>query len=272
MGGSTTTTTTTTEFGSLDGRIAPAAELSIPATDEGLLRGDGVFEVMRVYRGTPFALDEHLDRMERSAANLRLPAVPRAELEAEIPALLAARGDDADRLLRILLTRGGRRLLLTEPAPVYEHGISAGFVTYSPPRILDGVKSLSYGGNMLATRIARERGFEEAVLVTPHGRVLEGPTMSLFWAGPDGVLCTPPLDEHILASITRGRVMRLVEVTECVCTKEDILGASEAFFASTNREVQAIGRVEDHTMELGSRTREAADAFRAHIDEELRSS
>ena len=79
------------ELGCLDGVIAPAAETQIPATDEGLLRGDGVFEVVRVYEGHPFALGEHLDRIERSAANLRLPYdVPRAELEADSRELLAA--------------------------------------------------------------------------------------------------------------------------------------------------------------------------------------
>lgn len=261
--------TTTAELGSLDGRIAPAAELSIPATDEGLLRGDGAFEVLRVYRGKPFALGAHLDRLERSAASLRLEGVPRTELEAEIPALLDARGGAEDRLLRVVLTRGGHRLLLTEPAPAYEDGIGIGFVTYSPSRVLTGVKSLSYGGNMLATRLARERGFDEALLVTPHGRVLEGPTMSIFWVGDDGRLCTPPLDEQILASITRDRLLRVVEVTERVCTQDDILSAHEAFFASTNREVQSIGRVEGHHMEHGPRTREAALALRAHVDAEL---
>ena len=51
------TATRTAELGTLDGRTGPADELSIPVTDEGLLRGDGVFEVIRVYDGTPFALD-----------------------------------------------------------------------------------------------------------------------------------------------------------------------------------------------------------------------
>jgi branched-chain amino acid aminotransferase len=261
--------TTTAELGCLDGRIAPATELTIPATDAGLLRGDGVFEVLRVYRGKPFALADHLDRLERSAANLRLEDVPRSELEAEIPALLAARGAEQDRLLRIVLTRGGHRLLLTEAAPDYPPGISAGFVTYSPPRILDGVKSLSYGGNMLATRLAHERGFDEALFVTPHGRVLEGPTMSLFWAGPDGVLCTPPLEDHILASITRDRVLRVVDVVERPCPTDELLAASEAFFASTNREVQSIGRIEDHELSEGPRTRETAAALRVEIEREL---
>src|SRR3954463_9209160 len=104
----------TAELGSIDGRGAPAEELTIPVTDEGLLRGDGVFEVIRVYDGTAFALTDHLDRLERSGANLRLPVVFRAELEAEIPELLEARGGAAfDGVLRIVITRGGHRLLLT---------------------------------------------------------------------------------------------------------------------------------------------------------------
>ena len=264
--------TTTAELGSVDGRIAPADELTIPATDEGLLRGDGVFEVIRVYDGTPFALTEHLDRLERSGANLRLPEVFRTELEAEIPDLLEARGGGSfDGVLRVVVTRGGRRLLLTEPMVAKPPGVRLGFVTYAPTRVLDGVKSLSYGANMLTTRLAQERGFDEALLVTPHGRVLEAPTSTLFWVDRDGTLCTPPLDEHILASITRDRLMRLLDVQERSCPTEDLFAASEAFLASTIREVQSIGAVEDVEFEEGPRTREAAEAFRAQVLEELRS-
>jgi branched-subunit amino acid aminotransferase/4-amino-4-deoxychorismate lyase len=253
---------------SLDGAIAPAEETRIPATDEGLLRGDGVFEVVRVYDGHPFALDEHLDRIERSAANLRLGyPVPRQELESEAPILLEARGGrDFDGLLRIVLTRGGRRLLLTEPLPPSPERVRLGFVTYAPTRVLDGIKSLSYAGNMLATRLARERGFDEALLVTPHGRVLEAPTSSIFWAGRDGVLCTPPLEDHILASITRDHVMRLVEVREAPLTKEELLEAEGAFLCSTVREVQPVAALESREFTgVGERTREAAAALREHI-------
>src|SRR2546421_8998144 len=100
---------TAAELACLDGRVLPSAEASIPVTDEGLLRGDGAFEVIRVYDGYPFALADHLDRLERSAANLRLGYdVPRTELESEIPALLEARGGEAfDGMVRIVLTRGG---------------------------------------------------------------------------------------------------------------------------------------------------------------------
>jgi branched-chain amino acid aminotransferase len=262
--------TATAELGSIDGRIAPAAELTIPATDEGLLRGDGVFEVIRVYDGVAFALGAHLDRLERSAANLRLPDVFRDELEGEIPELLAARGGESfDGVLRVVVTRGGRRLLLTEPAAPKPAGVRLGVVTYAPTRVLNGIKSLSYAANMLCTRLAQERGFDEALLVTPHGRVLEAPTSTLFWVDRDGTLCTPPLDEHILASITRDGLTRLLDVEERACTLDDLFAGSEAFLASTIREVQSIGAVEDVEFEEGPRTREAARAFRAHVDEEL---
>ena len=102
--------------------------------------------------------------------------------------------------------------------------------------MLDGVKSLSYAANMLASRLARERGFDEALLVTPHGRVLEAPTSSIFWV-KDGEMLTPPLDDHILASITRAIVIEQRRRDEQPCTLEELLGADEAFLASTTREV-----------------------------------
>src|SRR6187200_2511482 len=104
-----------TELACLDGQIAPSEETYVPATDEGLLRGDGVFEVIRVYDGAPFALAEHLARIERSAANLRLELPPTELLHDETLRLLGERDEHFDGALRIVITRGGRRLLLTEP-------------------------------------------------------------------------------------------------------------------------------------------------------------
>ena len=258
--------TTTAELACLDGSIGPAEETAVPATDEGLLRGDGVFEVVRVYGGKPFSLSDHLDRLERSGANLRLSGIPRVELEADAEQLLQSRGGEGfDGLLRIVLTRGRRRLLLTEPLPPAPERARLAFVTYAPPRILDGVKSLSYAGNMLATRLAKERGFDDALLVTPHGRVLEAPTASLFWGDEEG-LWTPPLEDHILASITRDRVMGLVDVRERPLTTDELLQADEAFLASTTREVQPVAAVEERDFaEVGERPREAAAAVRDHI-------
>lgn len=258
------------ELASLDGRLAPAAETMIPVTEEGFIRGDGVFEVIRIYDGVPFALDEHLDRLERSATNLRLGWSPtKAEVEEDVASLLQARGgSEFDGCLRIVLTRGGRRLAITEPMPPMPEHVRLALVTYSPPRILDGVKSLSYAANMLAGRIAKERGFDEALFVTPHGRVLEAPTSSLFWVGEDGVLATPPLDEHILASITRAHLLRITGAQQRVCTQDELMRAEEAFLASTLREAQPVSVIEDYELEApGERTREARTALREWIRE-----
>lgn len=263
--------TTTAELASVDGSTMPAGEATIPATDEGLLRGDGVFEVIRVYYGRPFALADHLDRLERSAANLRLDEVPRSELESEIPALLEERGGaDFDGCLRIVLTRGGHRLLLTEPLPASPERVRLGVVEYAPTRVLDGIKSLSYGANMLCGRLARERGFDEALLVTPHGRVLEAPTASLFFVAGDGALCTPPLEDHILASITRDAVLGLTGAQERAITADELLGCREAFLASTTREVQPVAAIEGTQLEApGEHTLAAAAALREHIEAAL---
>jgi branched-chain amino acid aminotransferase len=262
--------TTTADLACVDGSAMPADEATIPATDEGLLRGDGAFELIRVYDGRPFALADHLERLDRSAANLRLAEVPRSELETEIPALLEARGGaEFNGCLRIVLTRGGHRLLLTEPAPNTPERIRLGVVEYAPTHVLDGIKSLSYGANMLCSRLARERGFDEALLVTPHGRLLEAPTSSLFWVDAEGTINTPPLSEHVLASITRDRVMSVADVTERPGTMDDLRSAREAFLASTTREVQSIAAVEDLELPDGERTRQVGAALRQRIEEEL---
>lgn len=258
----------TAHLACLDGVVLPAAEAMIPATDDGLLRGDGVFEVLRLYEGRPFALADHLARLERSAQNLRLPLDLDA-IHTDVAELLTAAGTGPEHgLLRIVVTRGGRRLLLTEELPDTPPAITLGTVTYAPPRVLDGVKSLSYGANMLASRIAREAGHGEALLVTPHGRVLEAPTSTLFWV-LDGVLETTPLQEHVLASITRARVIELTGARERARTLEEVKGAQEAFLASTTREVQPVVAIDDAELPHGPVTRDAAVRLHRRIRAEL---
>jgi branched-chain amino acid aminotransferase len=254
---------------SVDGLVTLASEAKIPATDPGLLRGDGAFEVIRVYDGQPFALERHLERLERSALNLRLPLDVEA-VRSDANRLLAHAGAGADHeLLRIVVTRGGRRLLLTEPLPETPERLRLASITYAPTRVLDGVKSLSYAANMLASRLARERGADEALLVTPHGRVLEAPTSSIFWVS-DGQLRTPPLSEHILASITRAIVLEVAETAERECTVEDLLAADEAFLASTTREVQPVAALDDHRFgDDASVTVQVAADVSARIQAEL---
>jgi branched-chain amino acid aminotransferase len=258
----------TTELASVDGTISPTDEATIPLRDDGLYRGDGVFEVIRLYGGEPFALRDHLNRLERCAAAIELP-VDRAAIERELEALLASFGG-GEAQLRILLTRGGRRVLLTEELP--ERGASARLVTvtYSPTVILTGVKSLSYGANMQATRIAQGRGADEAVLVRPDRIVLEAPTSSIFWVSPEGGLRTPAISSGILESITRAQIVRSLHVEEGEFVVDDLLGAPEAFLASTVREVQPIAAIDGRELEApGPRTAEAAEAFKRSLERAL---
>jgi branched-chain amino acid aminotransferase len=253
---------------SVDGTIGPAVEARIPATDEGLTRGDGAFEVVRLYGGRPFALEDHMARLATTCEGIRL-SYDEDALRAEIGSLLDAAGP-VERLLRVVLTRGGRRVLTIEPLPPRATAARVMTVTYAPNRVLDGLKTLSYAGNMLAGRLAREQGFDEALLVTPHGRVLEGPTWTFFWVA-DGRLYTPPLEDRILASITRRYVIEETGAEERPCTLDDARGADEAFIASSVREVTPIAAIDEVTFPTtpGRITQNAEERLSSRIAREL---
>ena len=252
----------------LDGIVMDAAQAQIPVTDEGLLRGDGVFEVVRLYDGRPFGLDEHLERMGRSAAAVRL-ALDLDAVRADVAAILAEAAP-ADGALRVLATRGGRRIALVEPLKELPDTIALATITYSPTRILDGVKSLSYAANMLASRLAREAGADEALLITPHGRVLEGPTTSFVYV-LGGRLHTPPLSDRILDSITRRVLFAVTDVQERVTTLDDLPALEEAFLASSLREVHPVHAIDGTPIDAapGPVTADVAERVREHIAAEL---
>ena len=252
----------------LDGDVMDVAQAQIPVTDEGLLRGDGVFEVVRLYGGRPYGLQEHLERMARSAATLRLPFdIDAVRDDAE---KLLEMSEPADGALRLLVTRGGRRIGIVEDLHSLPDTVALRTITYATTRVLDGVKSLSYAANMLASRIAREQGGDEALLVTPHGRVLEGPTTSFFYV-LEGKLHTPPLDDHILDSITRRALFAVTEANERITTLDDLRDVSEAFLASSAREVQPVHAIDDIAVPAapGPVSLEAAQRVAAYIEARL---
>jgi branched-chain amino acid aminotransferase len=255
----------------LDGELMRAAEAMVPAADDGLIRGDGAFDAFPVRDGRPFAMAAHLDRLERSCRALAL-ACPRAEIESDIE-LLLARARKGYAVIRVVLTRGGRRICrlehrgdvdsVTKPARLLP-------VTYDPSVLLDGVKSLSYAANMLASRRAVAEGYDEAVLVSSAGVVLEGPTCSIFWVR-DGRLRTPALDTGILASITRRAILERLPADEGSFALEDALQAEEAFLASTARLAQPIAAIGTVTLPAapGPQTLLAQDAIARAMDENL---
>ena len=250
---------------SVDGRVVEVSQALVDARDDGLLRGDGVFEVALLYDGVPYALDEHLARMASSARNLRLD-LDTAAIRAETLNLLEEAGELPVRsVVRLVATRGGRRIVLIEEIGEEPGSVSLVTLEHRPTPLLREIKSLSYGPNMLATRLAEERGADDALLVTPEGTVLELPRQS-FGCSLDGEgLVTPPLSDGILDSITRRRALETGLVTERPITTEELAGATEAFVAGTTAEIQSVSSIDGRelpnpgplTAELRDRVHEA---------------
>src|SRR5680860_1539490 len=196
----------------IDGRAVGAGDAAISVFDHGLLRGDGCFEALRSYEGSPFALDPHLDRLEASAALLGMDLPSRGEMADWIRSVA---DDGGDCTVRVVATRGGsdphvnapsRVVVLWEPIlDVPEHlsvlPLEAPWHSDGATSELTGAKTLSYAANIAAKRAARLSGFDDALLYGRSGRILEGPTFCVAWA-VGGVLETPSLDLGILASIT----------------------------------------------------------------------
>jgi branched-chain amino acid aminotransferase len=253
---------------SVDGKISAPADATISILDEGLVRGDGAFEVLKLYGDHPFRLRAHLDRLARSAAAIELE-FDRTALEAEVAALLE-RGGAPDGCLRIIVTRGGRRLLTIEELTPFAPSVSIALIELTPSEILTGVKSLSYAANMQASRIAASRDADEAVYIRPDGVVLEAPTSSIFWTASDGDLRTPSLNAGILDSITRDVLIERLPISQGVYARNDLLAAKEAFLASTNREIQPISAVEGIPIPVvgGPAAKRASETLRKAVEAE----
>ena len=232
---------------SVDGEITEPAAATISVLDDGLLRGDGAFEAIKLYGEHAFRLAEHLERLERSADAIDLDVDAEA-LRNETATLLEAVDLPPESMLRIVITRGGRRILIAERLPEWPPSVSVALIQLSPSEILAGVKSISYAANMHASRLAAARGAGEAVYVDRDGVVLEAPTSSIFWADADGVLRTPELESGILDSITRRVLVEGLVVEEGRYEVGELQAASEAFLASTTREVQPISALDGTPM------------------------
>ncbi|HSO53463.1 MAG TPA: aminotransferase class IV [Actinomycetes bacterium] len=234
--------------------------------DLALVRGDAVFEALRVYAGRPFRLRQHLDRLASSAAAVEL-ALP-GGLEELAARAVAEAGDDGDAVLRLICTRGRREpgeggtafAICTAIPASFEDERARGLrlvllttaadplVRAASPWLLAGVKTISYAANMAAQRTARARGADDAVMVGLGGELLETPTANLWWRSGQ-TLCTPSLELGILAGITRAVLCELapslgLKVLEGVFGAEDLAAADEAFLSSSTRELMPVVEVD----------------------------
>ncbi|MCA9666388.1 MAG: aminotransferase class IV [Myxococcales bacterium] len=249
----------------------------ISVLDRGFLYGDSIYEVLRTYRGEPWALEPHLDRLQKSAELLMMGRIDRALIEREMRATIAAAVDAGDggggekhdeSYVRVIVTRGtgpisldlavaaapSRVIIVTpvralDPA-LYQRGVKVFVVHASGSAVAatHGAKSGNYLPNILALARAREHDAHEALLVDAHGHIAEGSSSNVF-ARYGETLCTPPLDVGILEGITRRTIIELgreagMTVEERNLTPEELAAADEVFLTSTLREVLPVTRVD----------------------------
>lgn len=202
----------------------PAEEPVVTAFDQGLGRGDGVFESVAVAEGGTPHLPAHLERLRSSASLLGLPDPGDDVWRALVDAVLDGWPAGSEGVCRLFLTRGegeGRpptALALLAPVPVETLrqrtagisvvslglGIPATFRA-GAPWLLGGAKTLSYAVNMAAQRHAHSLGADDVVFTSVEGQLLEGPTSTVVWAA-GGTLHTPPVETGILAGTTMARL------------------------------------------------------------------
>jgi 4-amino-4-deoxychorismate lyase len=253
--------------------LVPPGEPVVAVDDEALLRGRAAFETMRVYGGRPFRIDDHLERMEASAARLDV-SWPGGFEDLAGQALTAA--GEPDAVLRLYLTPGregsGRpfayALVSALPDDLEERRargialISLLGVRAEAPWLLGGVKSTSYAVNMAAETEARRRGADDAVFVSDGGIVLEGPVTNVWWR-QGRTLFTPSLDLGILAGVTRAVLIEAAagvsyDVEEGHYGLDELLAAEEVFTSSSVREVMPVVQVNGRPFERGPAAAAAA--------------
>ncbi|GGI08356.1 aminotransferase class IV [Egicoccus halophilus] len=221
----------------VDGRVLPAADATVPLTDEGFLRGDAVFEAMLVRGGRTHARDAHLQRLRRSAKALDLPLPPVDRAIADLLAAFGAR----DGALRLIVTRGGAVRGILGPVS-WPATISLAVVEAPWRTAISGVKTLSYAVNQWALRQANTREADDA-LVVDGGLVHELPSGAVVLVHDGEVSSPDPQRLPILDSITVRSLAEVVEVARTVPDLDALRAADEVFVVSATRPVLPVHAV-----------------------------
>ncbi|PSK96958.1 branched-chain amino acid aminotransferase [Haloactinopolyspora alba] len=244
----------------LNGELIEESEARVSVFDHGLTVGDGVFETAKVVDGVPFALSRHIARLERSATGLGLPR-PDAEIVRKACTEVAAqaRGQAMHRL-RITYTGGpsplGSQRGDAGPTLVVAIAAAADMPATTPVAVVPwrrnersavtGLKTTSYGENVVALARAHAAGASEALFADTRDRLCEGTGSNVFVV-VDGQALTPSLSSGCLAGVTRALVLEWTEATETDLDLDVLNSAEEIFLTSSTRDVQAVESVRGDT-------------------------
>ncbi|WP_335975636.1 aminotransferase class IV [Streptomyces sp. CA2R106] len=244
----------------VDGGLRDAADATVSVFDHGLTVGDGVFETLKAEHGRAFATTRHLHRLARSAAGLGLPEPDLDEVARACAAVLEANPMPMGRL-RITYTGGLSPLgsdrgdagptLVVALGPATARPDTTAAVTVPWTRnekgALTGLKTTSYGENVVALARAHAAGASEALFANTQGQLCEGTGSNVFVA-VGGRLLTPPLASGCLAGITRALVVEWAGAEEAELPLSVLAEADEVFLTSSLRDIQAVHRVDDRTL------------------------
>jgi branched-chain amino acid aminotransferase len=289
----------------LDGQFVTKEEATVSVFDHGFLYGDGVFEGIRAYSGRVFRLDEHIERLYRSAKAIMLPLRQTPSEMREIVLETCRRNNLANGYIRVVISRGPGDLgidprnchgaptvvviadkLTMYPQAMYDNGmavITTSTRRNSPAALDPNIKSLNYLNNILAkievNRAAKAAGGDvpigEGLMLNLDGYVAEATGDNIFLVR-NGALTTPPVYVGILEGITRNTVMELAQQLRIPCqeqtfTMTTVYGADEVFLTGTGAEVIPVVRVDDRTVgdgKPGPVTRTLIQAFRELVNSE----
>jgi len=261
----------------LNGKIVPENEAVVSVFDHGLLYGDGVFEGIRAYHGKVFRLNEHIDRLFRSAMAIALNIpLTREQLAAAVVETCKANGI-SDGYIRLIVTRGVGSLGLNPylckepqiiiiagaiqlyPKELYQTGmnvVTVGTIRNHVEAINPRIKSLNYLNNVLAKIEAINAGVMECIMLNPQGFVAEASGDNIFVIRGNKLL-TPPVWCGALEGITREVVMELapslgLTVKEDVLTRYDLYTSDELFLTGTAAEIISVVNVDRRVIGSGS--------------------
>jgi len=263
----------------LNGSLLPLEEARISPLDHGFMVGDGVFETLVARKGRLFAAKEHWQRLVRSCEVMGLSAPAEAEFTGAMQAVVDA-NDLLEARVRYTLSSGdgplgsdrghGATTVLVTAVPIKPWGPSEKVCLVPWPRLengaLTGVKSTSYGENVLSLAYARARGAGEALLANTKGELCEGTGSNVFVV-QDGRLITPPLSSGCLAGVTRLLVLSAclragISCHEEAVSAEVLQSCEEAFLTSTTRDVHPIREIDGRTLTVpGPVTTQVQAAF-----------
>ncbi len=255
----------------VNGRFMPIARAKVSVEDRGYQFGDGIYEVIQTYGGKIFGLDQHLARLERSAAeiNLRLPYAgarwrriieeahrrsrfARARIYIQVTRGAAPRNHEIPKRAKPTVVVTVRAYQELAPR-VRREGVAV--ITLEDIRWgRCDIKSINLLANVLSKQRARSEGALEGIFIR-NGWVMEGTSSNIF-AVINEALVTPPKSPFLLSGITREVVLRLAEdagykVEERNLSLEELNRATEVFLSGTSVEVLAVIRIDGRTVGSG---------------------